>query len=153
MELCVKRTTSTSPTFVKLKDLPSPLREAVECHRALLRQECAARKDGTCWAGCLHDKEGSEGMCLEASGDFTGTLKAFKIGPGRGKSFIREFIFHPMDRFEKRRQREDKHLSTFPFDSSGYRFHFVVKVGEFIIDWTARQFGAKNPFPAIWREP
>lgn len=89
-------------------------------------------------------------MCLDASIEFREVLK--KAGISGRTHRLREYIFVPANNAELRRMKRDKHLTSFPFDSSGCRFHFVVKVGEFIIDWTARQFGEQSPFPAIWRE-
>lgn len=136
-----KRTTSTSASFVKLKDLPFGLREATKCHKKIALID-----------GC-DTQDGAAGLCLEESGEFIETLrefrKQFKEIP---RAYFREYIFHPLNDIEERRQKRDRQLRHFPFDSSGCRFHFVVKTGGFIIDWTARQFGERNPFPAIWRE-
>lgn len=144
MELYVKRTTSTSPIFVSPKKLPSPLRKAVLGYLQALR-----RGENKQYGFIdIDTQEGAEDMCLDVSEDFLQTLDGVGISGGA----LREYIFFPMSKEEAFLQRFDDFLDSFPFDSSRCRFHFAVKVGEFIIDWTARQFGANNPFPAIWRE-
>lgn len=89
-------------------------------------------------------------MCLEASAEFLPFLD--RAGIPTTEDFLREYIFDPMDKQERRKQKKDVHLRTFPFDTNGFSFHFVVKVGDFIIDWTSRQFDELSPFPSIWRE-
>lgn len=152
MELFVKRTSDTSPVFVKVRDLPSPLREVVQGYKHGLNKGCADNKSlgYPCWQGCLHDPEGAAGECLEASGHFREIL--MKCGISGRTHRLREYMFYPLNATERRRKERDKLIGTFPFDTSGCRFHYVVKLGDLIIDWTARQFGAANPFPAIWRE-
>jgi len=151
----VKRSTNTAPTFVKVHSLPPLVRTAVRNFQRDLRAQC--RRDRAlygkigCW-GCLHTKDGAEGLCLEISCDFLTYLGEVGFDVSNEQLFLREYIFDPMGKEEALRQKFDDHLDSFPFDSDGCRFHFVVKVGELIIDWTARQFGEKNPFPAIWRE-
>lgn len=160
-----KRTISTSKRFLKIEQLPLKLKNAVE------EQVPKAKTNH------YHTSEGAAGLCLEASGEFLATLKdaGFTIldpeldedrfiDQQRFKHLfknrkvtndlaaIREYIFIPNNNEEEIRRRYDDYLDDFPFDTDGVAFHFVVKVGEFIVDWTARQFGQQNPFPAIWRE-
>lgn len=150
----MRHTKSTLPTFVKVEDLSSLLREVVEGYKQGLDEACAQQRTvhgaNTCWQGCLHDPEGAAGMCLDASGHFREIL--MKCGISGRTHRLREYMFYPMTPRERRRKGRDKLLHTFPFDSSGCRFHYVVKLGDLIIDWTARQFGEENPFPAIWIE-
>ncbi len=150
---------------MKVDGLPLKLKKAVNEHFPKAVQQ---RYD---------DEDGAAGLCLEASGEFLETLKKHNftivdpewvedrfIDQQRFKTLfnnkkvtseiasLREYVFTPKDKEEALRQRYDDYLDDFPFDTDGVAFHFVVKVGEFIVDWTARQFGQKNPFPAIWRE-
>jgi hypothetical protein len=39
----------------------------------------------------------------------------------------------------------------YPYTMVGCHCHFAVRVGDFVIDWTARQFSKASPFPAVWR--
>lgn len=111
-----------------------------------------------------HFSEWAEDNCLEASSEFLETLKLHNfeiVDPefggvkrilNRDTAALREYIFEPRNKDEAIRQKYDDYVETFPFKTDGMCFHFVVKVGEFIVDWTARQFEQYNPFPAIWRE-
>lgn len=40
----------------------------------------------------------------------------------------------------------------YPYEMPYYvDFHWVVRVGDWLIDWTARQFEEEAPFPAVWK--
>jgi hypothetical protein len=135
MQLSEKPTTSTV-FFLP----PSGCSKALECAIKKFRPTALEYKWNTV--------EGASGMCIDASGEFIDVLEEFGL-----KGQMREFIFHPMHPGEEQKMRKDKYLTTFPFDRRDCAFHFVVKTRGIIVDWTARQFGCKNPFPAIWREP
>lgn len=133
-----KPTKCISPTFVEIKDLPAPIIQAIRFFQPYAEQQTYDTKDG------------AEGLCLEASDEFIHILIGCGVKPGRGRKFLREYIFDPQNDKERKRMLTEKY--EFPFDPDGCAFHFVVKINEVVIDWTARQFGDKNPFPAIWRE-
>ena len=45
-------------------------------------------------------------------------------------------------------------MIDYPWGSMGTsRFHWAIRVGDFVIDWTARQFDEEAPFPAVWKCP
>jgi hypothetical protein len=47
---------------------------------------------------------------------------------------------------------EDRHIEDYSHREIGeWTGHTVVKIGRLRIDWTARQFDEKSPFPLIWR--
>lgn len=37
----------------------------------------------------------------------------------------------------------------FPYEWGDFRWHWVVQVGPWLIDWTARQFDPNNHFPVV----
>lgn len=136
-----KRTTNTSPIFLKISDLPPKLKEAVAAYLP------KAKDNG------FDTKDGALGWCLEASDEFLHTLEDHGFAIGTGEDFLRHYIFNPLNDEEVSIKANDYTLSSFPFDPKSCHYHFAVKVEDIIIDWTARQFGAENPFPAIWSEP
>jgi hypothetical protein len=143
MQHSAKPTISISPVFIAINELPDKLRKAVEA----FIPEAKAEKYDT--------KKGAHGWCDIASGYFAKTLE--KRGFSSKDYSLREYLFDPITKEEKRIAKEDRVL--FPFNiekcikSGQYcNFHWVTKVGKFIVDWTARQFDESAPFPAIWIE-
>lgn len=146
MQHSAKHTTNTSSNFMKIEELPSKFREAV------LAYIPKAKDNG------FDTKDGATGWCLEASDEFLNTLEDYGIEIEYDSSWckgasLRHYIFKPLNKDEEHLREEDRYSSSFPFDPKGCFYHFAVKVGDIVIDWTARQFGANNPFPAIWMEP
>lgn len=138
-----KLTTSISPVFIAINELPNKLRKAVE---AFIPEAKAEEYD---------TKKGAHGYCDIASGCFAKTLEEWGFS---SKDYsLREYLFDPTTKEEKKIAKEDRFLALFPFSkyskSGQYcNFHCVIKVGNFIVDWTARQFDETAPFPAIWIE-
>ena len=50
------------------------------------------------------------------------------------------------------RLQSELDVMEYPYhvDVERFRCHWAVRVNKTIIDWTARQFDEKAPFPAIW---
>lgn len=132
-----KPTTNTSSRLMKIDDLPPVLKAAILAH-------IPKAKDNQ-----FDTAQGAHGWCLEASDEFLHTLEEHGIID----SPLRHYIFQPLNKNEAKEQEEDRFLDSFPFAPGGCHYHFAVKVGDIVIDWTARQFDARNPFPAIWKEP
>lgn len=42
-------------------------------------------------------------------------------------------------------------VQPFPWQWGVFTCHYVVQVGGWLVDWTARQFHAAAPFPALYR--
>lgn len=125
---------------MKIEDLPLKLREAV------LAYIPKATDNG------FDTRDGAIGWCLEASDEFLHILEDHGFDIGTGEDFLRHYIFKPLNKDEQHKQADDSYLSSFPFEPRSCCYHFAVKVEDIVIDWTARQFGATNPFPAIWKE-
>ncbi len=123
---------------MRIEDLTPKLRYAVKAHIP------KAVEEG------YDTKIGAAGWCLEASNDFMQTLEDH--GFTKSSYFLRQYIWDPTNKKEMKEQRKDIFLDSFPFDTDNCPYHFVVKIGKIVIDWSARQFGAENPFPAIWIE-
>jgi len=140
MQHYAKHTTNTSSNFMKIEELPPDLRKAVIAHIPKAKHEGFDTEDGAI------------GWCLEASDAFLHTLEDHGVDIGTGEELLRHYIFKPLNKDEERLKEEDPFLKSFPLNPRSCCYHFAVKIGDIVIDWTARQFGAGNPFPAIWRE-
>lgn len=85
----------------------------------------------------LDDPDGAWGQCTESSDSFLHFLDEAGV-----EGAVIEH-FDPC----VRQDRVD-----YPFgDLIGCSFHWAVRVGDIVIDWTARQFSDDAPFPAIWK--
>lgn len=82
-------------------------------------------------------EDGATGMCGDASDLFLHVLDENGIEDALIEHYDPEIILDCLD---------------YPFDLTKCRYHWAVRVGDLIIDWTARQFDADAPFPAIWKE-
>lgn len=84
----------------------------------------------------FHTEDGAHGQCNEASDQFTHVLAELGIKDVHIEHY--EPNIH-MDR------------GDYPYKMSGCSWHWAVRIGEWIIDWTARQFEPEAPFPAVWK--
>jgi hypothetical protein len=84
-----------------------------------------------------HTAEDAENSCNQASDDFLHFLEAQGIEEGEIEHYERQVILDRKD---------------YPFnDLDGCYYHWAVRVGDHLVDWTARQFDALAPFPAVWK--
>lgn len=83
-----------------------------------------------------HTAAGAENRCNIASDAFLHVLEEYGI-EGEIEHYEREIL---LDRKE------------YPYGALGdSSYHWAVRVGDTIIDWTARQFDEQAPFPAVWK--
>lgn len=79
--------------------------------------------------------EGASDMCNHASDEFIRELTEYNI-----KGQIEYYETHiKID------------VQDYPYNLHKCCFHWAVRVGEWVIDWTARQFDEDAPFPAVWK--
>ena len=82
-----------------------------------------------------HTVQGANNRCNVASDAFLHVLSDHGI-EGEIEHYERDVT---LDRVE------------YPYgDLGGCYYHWAVRVGDMIIDWTARQFDKDAPFPAVW---
>lgn len=81
-----------------------------------------------CWAG-------ARDMCNEASDEFLHELAKHGI-EGEIEHYDPSIILD---------------LKDYPHKLSACSYHWAVRVEEWVIDWTARQFEEEAPFPAVWK--
>jgi hypothetical protein len=86
-------------------------------------------------------------MCNHASDDFLHCLARFKLEP---LAAIEHYDFERTSWHTCTQEEAMYGRMRYPFPWCG-QWHWAVRVGDnLIIDWTARQFDGKAPFPAMW---
>ena len=89
----------------------------------------------------------AKSMCNHASDDFLHCLARFKLEP---LASIEHYDFEKADWHTCTNEEALYGRMRYPFDWAG-QWHWAVRLGDnLIIDWTARQFDEKAPFPAMW---
>ena len=97
-----------------------------------------------------HTPDGAEGWCQDASDEFLHELEDvhgflgadiehYDFGVGWTKDITREMVLRDTQRFP--------YAYGVSIDTE---WHWAVRCGHLIIDWTARQFDARAPCPALW---
>ena len=117
-----KRRVSASMTSSKLTDSKA-LNEAIASFLPFAEQEG------------YDDPDSALGMCNHASDEFLHELTKRRI-EGEIEHYEDHILIDQKD---------------YPYGLSDCQFHWAVRVGDWIIDWTARQFDNAAPFPAIWK--
>lgn len=91
----------------------------------------------------------AKSMCNHASDDFLHCLARFKLEP---LADIEHYDFQKADWHTCSHEEAMYGRTRYPFPWCG-QWHWAVRVGDnLIIDWTARQFDDKAPFPAMWTD-
>jgi hypothetical protein len=91
----------------------------------------------------LDTGEGAGGLCNEISDDFLHELSAFGV-----EGLIEYYGFDDDNDATPERQKQD--IDDYPLDVDGCMWHWAVRVGNLVIDWTAKQFDETANLPAIW---
>lgn len=115
-------------------------------------------------------KEGADGMCETASYDFS--LWIYDNAVFNSHSRISRVMFISPDDLQDELEKDpDFHLVrnnivdfeeilVFSYESPPHRWyvrgcnysgHMAVRIGDFVVDWTARQFTSRAPFPLIFK--
>jgi hypothetical protein len=80
-------------------------------------------------------QDGATNACDHASNEFLHHLERLGISDAEIEHFDGELVL-------------DRH--DYPWILPPESWHWAVRVGDTLIDWTARQFDETAPFPAIW---
>ena len=82
------------------------------------------------------DPEFALGMCSHASDEFLHELAKFSI---EGE----------IEHYEPNNADD---VDDYPYVMKQCAWHWAVRLGEWVVDWTASQFNPECPFPAVWKE-
>lgn len=83
-----------------------------------------------------NEHEFALGMCNHASDEFLHELAKFDIDWGE------------IEHYEPGIKAD---IREYPYPMRGCAWHWAVRLDEWVLDWTARQFYPNAPFPAVWR--
>lgn len=92
---------------------------------------------------------GAAGNCCFASEDFMDMLG--ELGLPKNSSKLEWYDLQTDTSWHPSLGQVAMDRARLPFSNiDGCNFHVAVRIGNVIIDWTARQFDEKAGFPAIW---